>query len=575
MRVPIAWLKELVELPESVEKLVALLPLQTIGTKEVTDKFIELDMKGYNRADLLSMRGVAYETSALLGSKVLFTEPEESTYFWVEKEIPRINVTVSDEKASPFYCVVKIDGLKVEQSSQDVQQKLADAGMRAVNNVADITNVVMLEYGQPLHAFDASKIKDETLIVRRAIKDEVLKTLDGKERSLTEMDIVIADSEKAVGLAGVMGGENTEITEETESILLEAAIFDPVQLRRTATKLGLSSEAGKRFYHGLTKKRLLQALNAAIVAYQKIGGRVNGIVIMGDSNEGLKEIPITLNKIVSLIGTPITVGQVEEYLQKLQFNLLPQTDAQGNSGWVVTPPYYRLDVEIEEDVIEEIARMYGYENIPAQPLIDNPVAQVDQSEYEAIKKAKDTLVSSGLIEIQTYSFYSSKVQEALGWTADRKNLLIRVVNPMSAETEYMRQTVWANLAEVTTQNAKKGIKDIAVFEVGKVYQLTQELTINEYYSLAIAVMGEPETVLKQLHQYVVKLIEAFGRKTTFNPGLGTMPVELYHPTKQFSLLINDKPAGGIAEVHPRVMFALGLEGKRVAVAEIPLSALFS
>jgi len=573
MRVPIEWLKELVELPESVERLVSLLPLRTIGTKEVTDRFIELDMKGYNRADLLSMRGVAYETAALLGSKVLFTEPEESTYFWVQKELPRINVTVSEETISPFYCLVKIDGLKVEQSSQETQQKLADAGMRAVNNIADITNIIMLEYGQPLHAFDAAKIKDETIIVRRAKKDEVIKTLDGKDRKLSEMDIVIADSEKAVGLAGVMGGENTEITNETGSILLEAAIFDPVQLRKTATGLGISSEAGKRFYHGLTKKRLLQALNAAITEYQKIGGRVNGIAILGDSLEALKQIPISLNKIVSLIGTPIPAAQVEEYLQKLHFNLLPQTDAQGSSGWMVTPPYYRLDIEIEEDVIEEIARMYGYENIPAQPLIDNPVAKVEQSKYETIKKAKDGLVKAGLTEVQTYSFYSSNVLNALGWTEDRKSLLLKVVNPMSAETEFMRQTVWANLAEVTAQNAKKGIKDIAVFELGKVYQLTQDLTINEYYSLAIAVMGEPETVLKQVHQYVVKLCEALGKKAIFNQGFGTLPVELYHPIKQFSVLINDKPAGGIAEVHPRVMFTLGLEGKRVAVAEIPLSVL--
>lgn len=575
MRVSIEWLRQLVELPESIERLVGLLPLRTIDTKDITDRSIELDMKGYNRADLLSMRGVALETSAITGGKILFTEPEESKYFWVEKELPQIKAQVEDTKASPFYCLVKIDGLKVEQSSKEIQQKLADSGMRAVNSIADITNMVMLEYGQPLHAFDAGKIKDETIIVRQAKSGEILKTLDGKDRQLVEQDIVIADSEKAVGLAGVMGGENTEITDDTSSILLEAAIFDPVQLRRTATRLNLSSEAGKRFYHGLTKKRLLQALNAAIIEYQKLGGRVNGIVLVGESTEPQHQIPVTLDKIVGLIGTPITAAQVEQYLQSLHFNLLPQTDAQGNAGWVVTPPYYRLDIEIEEDVIEEIARMYGYENIPAQPLLDNQPVQVDQSEFETITKVKQTLVGLGLTEVQTYSFYSTEVLEALGWTEDRRSLLLKITNPMSAETEYMRQTVWANLAEVAAKNLKQGVKDVAIFEVGKVYQLTQELAINEYNSLAISVVGDGELAIKELHQYVEKMCEVFGKKAVFTQGLGELPVELYHPTRQFKLAFDDKPVGGIAEVHPRVMFKLGLEGKRVAVCEIPLSALIT
>jgi len=576
MKVSIEWLRELVEMPESVERLISLIPFRIQGgIKEVGERFFELDLKGYNRADLLSMRGVALETAAITGGKILFTEPEENKYIWVEKELPQMKAQVEDDKTSPFYCLVKIDGLKVEQSSKEVQQKLADSGMRAVNNIADITNLVMLEYGQPLHAFDAGKIKDETIIVRRAKSNEVLKTLDGKERQLVEQDIVIADSEKAVGLAGVMGGENSEITDDTSSILLEAAIFDPVQLRRTATRLNLSSEAGKRFYHGLSKKRLLQALNAAILEYQKLGGRVNGIVIVGEASETEKQIPVSLERIINLIGVQLSATQVEEYLGKLKFNLMPQQQGPANSAWMVTPPYYRLDIEIEEDIIEEIARMYGYENIPAQALIENAPDKVDQVEFETMTKVKQTLVGLGLTEVQTYSFYSTEVLEALGWKEDNKSLLLRVTNPMSAETEYMRQTIWANLAEVSAKNLKQGVKDVAIFEVGKVYQLTQDLGINEYNSLAISVMGDGEVAIKQLHQYVQKLCEAFAKKAVFTQGLGELPVELYHPTRQFGLSIDAKPVGGIAEVHPRVMFKLELEGKRVAVAEIPLSAFIT
>lgn len=574
MKVAIEWLRELVEMPESVERLISLIPFRIQGgIKEVGERFFELDLKGYNRADLLSMRGVGYEVSAITGGNILFTEPEENKYVWIEKELPQIKAQVEDTTASPFYCLVKIDGLKVEQSSQEIQQKLADSGMRAVNNIADITNLVMLEYGQPLHAFDAGKIKDETIIVRRAKDNETLKTLDGKDRQLSVQDIVIADSEKAVGLAGVMGGENTEITDDTSSILLEAAIFDPVQLRRTATRLSLSSEAGKRFYHGLTKKRLLQALNAAILEYQKLGGRVNGIVIVGEGTEEQKQIPVSLDKINKLIGVQFSASQVEEYLGQLHFNLMPQQQGPANTSWSVTPPYYRLDIEIEEDIIEEIARMYGYENIPAQALVDNPAVKVDQVEYETITKLKQTLVGLGLTEVQTYSFYSTEVLNALGWKEDNKSLLLRVTNPMSAETEYMRQTVWANLAEVCAKNLKQGIKDVAIFEVGKVYQLTKDLGINEYNSLAISLVGEGESAIKELHLYVQKLCEAFNKNATFTQGLGELPVELYHPTRQFGLTFDSKPVGGIAEVHPRVMYKLGLEGKRVAVAEIIISEL--
>ncbi len=574
MKIAVEWLKELVELKTTTSELVGLIPFRIQGgIKEANDRTIELDLKGYNRADLLSMRGVAYEVAAITGSTVKFSEPDESRYFWIEKELPKLEVKVEDEIASPFYCLIKIDGLKVEQSSKEVQQKLADSGIRSVNNVADITNLMMLEYGQPMHAFDTATIKDESILVRRASSNENLVTLDGKERKLTLEDIVIADSEKAVGLAGVMGGANSEITEKTASILLEAAIFDPIQLRKTATRLNLVSEAGKRFYHGLTKKRLLQALNAAILEYQRIGGRVNGIAIVGDSTEVLKQIPLSTKKVNELIGTPITEEQIEQYLQSLNFNLLPHVDAAGAKGWVVTPPYYRLDVEIEEDVIEEIARLYGYENIPAKALPEGTPEKIDQSFFEKIAMAKQALVSAGFTEVQTYSYYSTTVLKALGWEETRQSMLLKLSNPMSAESEFLRQTIWANLAEVAAENSKRGVKDIAIFEIGKVYQLQQDLNFSEFDSLGIALLGDKETVLIELNQLLNQLLTALGIKLSLQPGLGQLPVELYHPTKQFRLLNNSKTIGGMAEVHPRVMHKLGLEGKRIAVAEIPVSAL--
>jgi phenylalanyl-tRNA synthetase beta chain len=264
MKVSINWLKELVKINKPLSELIEEINMKTIGTKEVTDKFIELDMKGYNRADLLSMRGVAYEVASLLESEVQFKEPTEKDFIWAGKNLPGLDVEIKDEDASPFYALAKIEGLKVSPSPKPYEEKLEDSGFRSVNNIADITNLVMLEYGQPLHAFDADTVSEEKVIVRMARDGEEIKTLDGKLRKLTKSDLLITDPKKAIGIAGVMGGENTEVTDKTQTILLEAAIFTPKGLRKTATRLGLQSEASKRFYHGLTKRRLLQSLNAAV-----------------------------------------------------------------------------------------------------------------------------------------------------------------------------------------------------------------------------------------------------------------------------------------------------------------------
>src|SRR3989344_2794580 len=211
MKVSIDWLKELVSLNCSVEELLRLLPLRTIGTKEVTNNFIELDMKGYNRADLLSMRGVAYEVSAITGSEIAFSEPEEAKFAWNTAKLPNTKVEVEDEKLCPLYCVAKIENLKPGPSLKNWVKKLNDSGIRSIDTITDITNLIMLEYGQTMHAFDANKVVDETMIVRLAKKGEKFVTLDGKTRELTEEDLLISDPKGILSLSGIMGGKDSEI----------------------------------------------------------------------------------------------------------------------------------------------------------------------------------------------------------------------------------------------------------------------------------------------------------------------------------------------------------------------------
>lgn len=548
MKVSIDWLKELVDLQISVEGLIRLLPLRTIGLKEVTDNYIELDMKGYNRSDLLSLRGVAYETAATTDSPVLFKESYPEKFIWVNKGLPEASVKVENNQLAPLYCIAKISGLKVEPSPEEWVRKLASSGMRSVNNIADITNLVMLEYGQPTHAFDAEQVKDETIIVRCAKPGEKLVTLDNKTRNLLPTDLLITDPGKAVGLAGVMGGKNSEVIDSTNTILLEAAIFDPITIRKTASRLGLHSEASKRFQHGLTRTRLLQAVDAAAGMYQSLGGKLEAISIVGSEDESRPEINLSHDKLNSLVGVSFDSEFVQSALSKLGFQV-----TQSPKGWQVIPPYFRLDVSIEADIIEEVARMYGYENIPAKPLNADIPNVVQNPIFGLIERLKQTLVDLGLTEAQTYSYYSTQTINALRLTI---NNLIRIANPISSETEYLRDSLWPNLLEVTAKNLRNGIKDVAIFEVGKVYSAKKGELPKEEYHLSIALSNGTDNPIQELNQIAQNL-----KRVHLGGGLSRTPRETFHPNRRMDW---------IAEVHKRITDKFCIN-QRVAVLEIGLT----
>ncbi len=572
MKVSKNWLRQLVDFKGSEESLVELFNQKTIGTKEVTEDFIELDMKGYNRADLLSLRGVAYEVSALTETAVNFEEPSETSLYWVEKQLPAVSVEVADEKLSPLYCLVKIEGLKVENSSEEWKKKLTDSGIRTVNNVADVTNLVMLEYGQPLHAFDASTIKDEMIVVRRAKQNEKLETLDGKQRELTQEDIVIADPEKAVGLAGVMGGKNSEITEKTTAVLLEAAIFDPGMLRKTANRLSLGSEASKRFYHGLKAKRLFQALDSAIRMYEELGGKVTGLSIVGETLDQLKTVPLRLSKINQLIGETLSASDVEKYLKRLHFGLSEPISTGADTSWVVTVPYFRLDVELEEDLIEEVARMYGYEKIKSQKADDIKTAEIDQTKFNFLRSLGENAAKTGLTEVSTYPYYSTRILDALGWNTENTHFLLKIKNPISKETEFLRQSVWPNLIEVIDKNVRQGYTDIAIFEIGKAYYFDEKGSPKESYRLAVALMNGSENPMAELNLILQKLNKdlKLGLEVKAEEP-GDIAKYFVHPTRYTEIFKEDKQIGGFSEVHKRVMDGFGVD-KRVAIFEFDLTS---
>ncbi len=558
MKVSKQWLEQLVDLKISIDELVELLPLRTIGTKEITDRFIELDMKGYNRADLLSMRGVALEVAAITDSPITFDQ-ESSQVSWTE-DLPKLNVTVENPELAPLYCLARIEGLKVGPSDPDWVTKLTDCGIRTVNNVADVTNLVMLEYGQPTHAFDAGNVAQETIVVRLAKNGEDLVTLDDKNRSLTSGDLLIADPEKPLGLAGVMGGKNSEITDQTTTILLEAAIFDPITLRKTGTRLGLTSEASKRFQHGLTRTRLLQALDAAIKMYQELGGKLTALSIVGDTTDTPRSVELSLTKTNNLIGITLSSQQIQEYLEKLHFGV----EHLDQDRFLVHVPYFRLDIEIEEDLIEEVARMYGYEKIPAKELPGHPPAKIDQKKFEFIRGLKQTLVKAGLTEVQTYPYFSTTVITAFGWDK-HPEVLVKLANPISAETEYLKQNGWQNLIEVVDKNMRQGYEDIAVFEINKVYSPVEGDRPEEHYTLSVALMNGTANPMAELYQILMKLDLPIVEKDRE----GLMVIDYLHPVRSLFFAHEGKQVGGVAEVHPRILDKFGIS-KRVAIAEIDL-----
>lgn len=562
MKVSKAWLKQLVNLKVDFDEVTRLLPLHTIAIKEFADEYFELDMKGYNRADLLSMRGVAYEVAAITDSKVTFEEPGEDDFIWTNKQLPEVKVEVKNTTLAPLYCLAKIEGLKVEKSAPEWVQRLAESGVRTVNNIADVTNLVMLEYGQPLHAFDAQTVKEEKVIVRTAKDGEKLTTLDGKTRDLVNTDLLITDPEKAIGLAGVMGGKNSEVSEETQDILLEAAIFDSVNLRNTALRLGLTSEAGKRFQHGLTKKRLLQAFSAAIRMYESLGGKLTAITLRGNLKDKEKTLKITQKKTNDLIGIDVSREEIELSLKKLGFSLIKTED-----GWEIKAPYWRLDINIEEDLIEEVARMYGYERIPSKPLSGELPAPIDQKLFHLLYDIKAELVNIGLTEVQTYSYISTDVLRNL---EKRLEDLVKIGNPMSKETEYLRDELWPNLLRVAAENLKYR-DDLAIFEVGKTYKPKIGSLPEESYKLAIAVSSNITESIQELFMIFLKAAEKF--KFDFKPTEADGG-ELFHPARFAKIEHEDKKTGFIGEIHPRVTHRFGTD-KRIAVLEIDVSSFSS
>ena len=537
-----------------------------------------------NYAHALSILGLAREVSALLGTAL---HPPAINLDMSDTLISdKISVHVEDATICPRFVAGLIEGVTVAPSPMWMQRRLRMAGQRPINNIADVTNYVMLEYGEPSHAFDADQIKDGTLIIRQAHDGEVLETLDHVKRTLRPIDTVVADAAGASSLAGVMGGAASEISDTTVNVLYEAALWHPVGIRRTSQHFRLASEASRRFEKGvdpelppLTTKRGLQLIQ------QIAGGTIaNGLIDVYPQPFKLREIELAVSEVKRIIGVDLKAYEITALLKKIGFKTEPIYTNRGEA-LRVTVPSYRTDVEIEADVLEEVARMYGYDRIPETLMADELPPQRANTRYEQTVRLRDMLAASGLSEAISYSLTNPATEQAM--YADGRVLkiddFVQLENPMTPERNVMRRSILPELVRGVAADLRERER-VALFEIGAVFHpVVGQLLPDEpqYLTLVLAGARTPSSWQQQeppLFDFfdVKGIVEEVLRRHGISDVRWTAANDVrLHPGRSANVLVNGETIGVIGELHPLVRSQLELAVNRVAVAELNLDQLLA
>ncbi|MFT7580015.1 MAG: phenylalanyl-tRNA synthetase beta chain [Myxococcota bacterium] len=542
----------------------------------VADTLFEIDNKSLtHRPDLWGHRGIAREVAALLGRPLLPLDVDVAF-----TDATPIKVSVEDAERCPRYSAVTMDGLSVAPSPKWLQLLLSRVGTRPISNIVDATNFVMLDLGNPLHAFDRREVAGDTIIVRRAKVGESFVTLDGQTRALVEADLLIADGNRGVALAGVMGGENSEIRPDTSSIILESANFDAASVRLTASRLGLRTEASARFEKSLDPHLTETAARLFCKTMVELcpGATVTSALI---DVAAPFATPTVIDTNVALIEKRLGLALGEARVVKTLVDLDFGVEVLADGGLRVTVPSYRAtkDISIAADLVEEVGRIYGYDNIPPTPpniALGRPHPN-KRKRFERAAKRYLTL-AGGMDEMQTYSFDFDPHIARIGAPLDGRLML---ANAISAEMPAMRRSVVPGLLQVAEKNTR-GFDAIRVFEIGRVFHPTPGALATQPTMLAgliakLPASGSPDAGLFfELKGIVEGLAKALGRAIpTLAPGgLEKNPVTSAwaHPVRQARVMWGDTQLGVIAEVHPRVAQALELR-QQAAVLEVDLDAI--
>ena len=572
--------------PKQIENGIMILERPTEGIKVLADVDLEnelgkdivevLDLKEDiidfeitpNRPDCLSIEGLGRETAVALGKE--FKNPrkdiDEMSNNTPEKdEIEGLTVEIQAPDLCYRYIARMVKNVKIGPSPKWLTKRLKACGMRSINNIVDITNYVMLEMGQPMHAFDIESIEGKHITVRRAKNGEKITTLDEAERTLDENDLVIADTNKPVAIAGVMGGLNSEIEKDTKTVVFESAVFYGGAVRKTAKKVGLRTESSSRFEKGLSPENALRAVNRAVQLVEMLGAgeAIEGKIDKYPTKQKVNKIKLEPERINQLLGTNINKKEMIDIFEKLEMKV--END-------VVIPPYFRQDIEQMADLAEEVARFYGYDKLETTLVTANTTLGVKTKEQKIEDKILETLQNSGLSEIYTYGFINEKELDKSKVPDELKQLSICIKNPLNDDYKYMRPSTIPSMLSTIVTNIDKKNKEAKLFDISRRYQyiggkIEQGEVPQEEKILTIGMYG------KDIDFYILKgimenILEQIGvsrydiQKEKNN--------QSYHPGRCANLKVGIDVIATIGEVHPEVLANYEI-GQRVYLAELNIT----
>ncbi|MCE3021284.1 phenylalanine--tRNA ligase subunit beta [Staphylococcus pasteuri] len=531
----------------------------------LNDQIMEFDLTP-NRADALSMVGTAYEVAALYQTQM--TKPQTASNELNESATDELSVTVKNENKVPYYSARIIKNVTIGQSPIWMQSRLMKAGIRPINNVVDISNYVLLEYGQPLHMFDQDQIGSNHIEVRQAQENETMTTLDDQERTLLESDIVITNGQTPIALGGVMGGDFSEVSDRTTNVVIEGAIFDSASIRHTSRRLNLRSEASSRFEKGIATEFVNEAVDRAcyLLEMYASGSVLKDRVSAGDLGEFITPIHITTDKINETVGFNLSADEITKNFEQLGF----ETEVNHNELTVFVPSR-RKDISIKEDLIEEVARIYGYDEIPSTlPVFEEVTSGTLTDRQRKTRIVKETIEGAGLNQAITYSLVSKEHAKDFA-LQDRST--IELLMPMSEAHSTLRQSLLPHLIEATTYNVARKNKDVKLYEIGRVFfgngegELPEEVEYLSGIMTGDYVVNQWQGKKEEVDFYLTKgVIERVAEKLNLTLDYRAAKIEGLHPGRTAIVSLNGKDIGFIGELHPSV--AADNDLKRTYVFEL-------
>ena len=579
MAVSINWLNKYVDFPGTPQELAHALTMAGIAIEGVAeiqgDTLLELDLTP-NRGDCLGMINLAREVAALQHTQI---------------KIPTLNITENHENINDYikveiadpdlclrYAARVMKNVKIKASPEWMQTSLLNSGIRPINNVVDITNYVMLETNQPLHAFDYDRLSQEKrILVRRATEGEKIVTLDDVERTLDSEMLLITDNGRPVALAGVMGGQNTEIGDETVNVLLESACFQGAGIRKTSRKLALRSDSSVRFEKGADVNGLIYALNRAADLIQQLAEAevVAGICDQYPNQQLLTPILLRPERVNNLLGISLSTATIKEYIADLTFPVREESN-----GLLVNVPTYRPDIEMEVDLIEEVARLHGYDRIQSS-LPSGSTSQGGLTPYQSFKDKLKELMARTLFEVMNYSFISPRYFDMLCLSEESPlREVVKVANPLSEEQSVMRTLLLPGLLETISRNLARKNNNLAFFEMGMVFFPQPSVLPAEQLKLAAVVAGKLEANwlkhnVEMDYYYLKGILENF----LFQLGIENLDFVVnsqpgYHPGRTALIYCQGKELGVIGEIHPQVRQNFNIK-PRVCAMELDVDTLFT